>query len=338
MKLLKLSNVNFDEWVEGLRTRAVPRLFVTVSGYEERSSYWARKILEPRAVDRNHPWCVLGFVDAKTELTRQDNDKFYKGHGLFVPEFPNTDSDGVLDLVLKEVEVVMRQNPKHGIEVHVDYSSMPRLWYCSLFVLLERSLRSIDRLFFWYSAGIYEATDYPTAGVSDITVFSGHPSLSPKTRTHIFGLGFDRIRASAIFRVLDPQNLICFYGDPVVRHEYVQKVNRDNRDLLSSAKLVFTAPIADFGTAFGRINSITREAAASGDVILVPDGPKPLILASSLVPCFLGSRGIVSLHVRRRKSESRTLVNVRPTGQLFGFSVAGSAAPKEEGLVANNSE
>jgi hypothetical protein len=68
---------------------------------------------------------------------------------------------------------------------------------------------------------------------------------------------------------------------------------------------------------------MTREFSALGDVILVPDGPKPLVLAASLVPEFLCKPGIVSFHVRRRKTEHLSTVDVSAAGDIYGFSVNG---------------
>lgn len=326
MKLLNLETVSFSalaEGDEGLGLNVI-RLFICVSGYEERSIHWASRIVERYPANKNNYWSVLGFKDGKEELSRQKSDEFYSKHQIPVRDYASSDGWTVCIMVLKELATVIRLAGNNRVEIHIDYSSMPRVWYCSLFEQVEKSIRSTDALFFWYAAGLYEQGEYPTAGVSDISVFSGKPSLFPRNRTHVFGLGFDQIRASAIFRVLDPQNLICFYADPGIRHDYVKKVYVDNRDLLSSSKLVFTAPIGDFCAAFGRINAIAREALASGDVILVPDGPKPLVLASSIVPSFLKCAGVVSLHVRRRKALMSGSIDVKAAGPIYGFSVSGS--------------
>ena len=201
---------------------------------------------------------------------------------------------------------------------------MPRRWYCQLFDMLVRETRQVDKVFMWYSGGYYDGAEFPTAGISDVSLFSGRPSLNPSVRTHIFGLGFDRIRASAIYRVIDPQSLVCFIGG--FRDDYYNRVKNDNFDLLAAARQVFTAPVTDFPSAFARITEVTREYAAEGDVILVPDGPKPLVLASSLVPSLLNRIGIVTLHVRSRKSPDAGRINVPPSGDIFGFSVMGESS------------
>jgi hypothetical protein len=102
-----------------------------------------------------------------------------------------------------------------------------------------------------------------------------------------------------------------------------------NRDLIAAAKFTFCVPVSDFANAFGHITSISRESYVAGDVVLVPDGPKPLVLASSLVPEFLDRTGIVSLHVRRRKFDQAGPVDVVAAGEIYGFSVAGSTGSQK---------
>jgi len=252
-----------------------------------------------------------------------DNDKFFCEAGFKMTEFPSDDEIGIGESITGQILRMQHSYARSSIEVHIDYSSMPRRWYCSLFRAAHRQLRKCDSLFMWYSGGIYDGEEFPTAGVSDISLFCGQPTITPRVRTHIIGLGFDRIRASAIFRVLDPQNLVCFYGEPGVRHHYVDRVRSDNRDLLAAARHEFSVPVGDFPEAFSRIADITRDFSRLGDVVLVPDGPKPLVLASSLVPEFFDQRGIVSLHVRRRKDHSTQALNIEASGSVYGFSVSG---------------
>ena len=55
-----------------------------------------------------------------------------------------------------------------------------------------------------------------------------------------------------------------------------------------------------------------------GDVILIPDGPKPLIFALSLVPDLVGKQGITCLHIARNNDYFES-VDVTPTGKVCGF-------------------
>ena len=332
MRFEKLTQQPVDKWLERVSgaDKQRRRLIICVSGYESRASYWAQRVLPVLKHNSSCDYRVFGFTDRKEDGARPQNDRFFAEAGFKVTEFPSDEESGVGEAIGRDIVAMQRRAPRSDVEVHIDYSSMPRSWYCSLFRASRRWLRRRDSLFMWYSGGIYDGEEFPTAGVSDISLFCGQPTITPRVRTHIFGLGFDRIRASAIFSVLDPQNLVCFYGEPGVRHEYVDRVRSDNRDLLAAAQFEFSAPIGDFPEAFSRIADVVRDFSRLGDVILVPDGPKPLVLASSLVPDFFGHRGIVSLHVRRRKDQQSPGLDVKASGSIYGFSIAGAELASPE--------
>ena len=52
----------------------------------------------------------------------------------------------------------------------------------------------------------------------------------------------------------------------------------------------------------------------------MPDGPKPLVFAMSMVPLLLEKLGVTCLHVSRNK-EYYNAINVDPTDKIYGFSV-----------------
>ncbi|MGV8080006.1 MAG: hypothetical protein AB2L22_08115 [Syntrophales bacterium] len=264
-------------------------------------------------------YLILGFDDYRQTLKRPDNDKFFMEKGLSV-RIPQDEGKNPLEVVKEFVAARISDSGETPVEVHVDYSSMPRSWYCNLPFLLSTEVRAQDKLFFWYTPGQYPKTEYPTAGVDDFKVFSGRPSLNPEKRYHFLGLGFDKIRSHAICSVLDPANLVCFYASPGTRSDYVERVKNDNKDILSNSDHSFTVDMSDFAYAYSRIAGVVREFHQLGDVILVPDGPKPLILASSLVPMVLGQQGIVCFHVSRRRNPQSEPVNVDSVAPAFGFS------------------
>lgn len=68
-----------------------------------------------------------------------------------------------------------------------------------------------------------------------------------------------------------------------------------------------------------RLCEVAYEYLPLGDVVLVPDDPKPLIMAMSLVPQLLGKEGVVWMHVSRNP-KCREFVNVSATGAIIGFS------------------
>jgi len=137
------------------------------------------------------------------------------------------------------------------------------------------------------------------------------------------GLGLDRIRSQAIWSVLDPQFLVCFYGKPTGGHDYSGQMAKTHADILREAAYHTPLPFDDFTFSFSKICALALDFHSQGDVIVVSDGPKPLSLASSLAPLFLQETGIVCFHVGRRRTSEFTPIDVRPTGAIYGFRFSG---------------
>ncbi len=69
-----------------------------------------------------------------------------------------------------------------------------------------------------------------------------------------------------------------------------------------------------------KLSEIATEFLLLGNVILIPDGPKPLIFAISLIPDILCKSGLTCLHISRN-SEYFEAVDVTATGTVYGFSI-----------------
>jgi hypothetical protein len=318
-----IKTINHKEYTLELENKNIPRLVIVTSGYERRSSSWAEQTIKKMRV-KDDGCIVIGFEDFKDTLSRCHNDDYYRQNGFHVEIINSWNLTEFTEKIEFKIQKFLRNHVSIPTEIHVDYSCMPRLWYCALPELIKSIIGENDQVYFWYSPGEYPEADYPSAGIEDFKIFSGKPSLGTKMRTHIFGLGFDRIRSKAIWSVLDPQNLICFYADPGTKPEYVDRVKKDNEDLIRESKSIFTVPISDFVYCYSAIKDIVREYARIGDVILVPDGPKPLVLASSMIPYSIeADNGIVCFHVSRRKPEDFIPVEVLPYGDPIGFTFKG---------------
>lgn len=329
--LNKITTATYDEWSYNANSTKIYRLLVSVSGYEERSICWTSKTIKIINLSEMTNYLVIGFEQLKDKLSRLQNNVFYMQNNLTINQLSSDEWDLFEKALHCELEKVIEKAGEMPIEIHIDYSSMPRRWYCRLPNYLEKIMRRKDIVYFWYTPGHYVTTEYPTAGVEDFHIFSGKSTLSPKFRTHLFGLGFDKIRSQAIWSVLDPENLVCFYTEPGTEAGYVEKVKLDNKDILLATKNVFSVPMHDFVYAFSKLVGMVREYRNIGDVVLVPDGPKPLILASSIVPPFLSlpgdGAGIVCFHVTRRKSHQYEPVDVKPAGMPYGFCFSGMRNP-----------
>jgi hypothetical protein len=98
-----------------------------------------------------------------------------------------------------------------------------------------------------------------------------------------------------------------------------QRVCEVNKHIIEQALSFVSLCTDDFKHMVARLCEIAYEYLPLGDVVLVPDGPKPLIMAMSLVPQLLGKEGVVCMHVSRNP-KCREFVNVSATGTIIGFN------------------
>ena len=329
------ATVPFASWAESFNNSSgVHRILVAVSGYESRSRCWVECAARHGImVARSFEACsVYGMAEHADVLARPENNNFYIRSRFKIEPLAADDPGAFHARVIKSIQALIRGAQSAPCEIHVDYSSMPRSWYCSLPRVLESALRTNDTGFLWYSPGFYPENEYPTVGVDDFRVFSGQASLVPKFRTHLMGLGFDRVRSQAIWSVIDPENLVAFYADPASVPRYVDRVRKDNEDVLRAARHELALPLSDIALSIDRLASVAREFRGLGDVILVPDGPKPLVLAASLIPELIGRVGIVCFHVARRGTKAIEPVDVVPNGEPCALRFAGSEPTDGEPL------
>ena len=63
-------------------------------------------------------------------------------------------------------------------------------------------------------------------------------------------------------------------------------------------------------------------SSARGDVVLVPDGAKPLVLAMSLIPEYTGFRGVFCWHIGHVKPDGYVPNDVEATGEIVAFRLS----------------
>lgn len=289
-------------------------------GYESRSIH----LYENKFKGKFSKYICLHFGDADKYEVAQSNIKLITDDDIVPIEITYSDNLGVTKLIQQELTDFIDNGDR--ICVHVDYSSMPRGWYTRLPVAINSCLRTCDESFFWYAHGQYEdnVEYYPSAGIDQISVYKGIATLRPvNNRTHVLGLGYDCVRSQAIFSVLDPSYLVVCYTHPAHDASSIAgNVKKENQELFATAAYSFALPIEDFTFSLSKLCETANELIESGDVIFVPDGPKPLIMATSLVPDILNKKGIICFHVNRLDGCYQA-VDVVPTGEVTGFSFKG---------------
>ena len=300
-------------------------LFICTFGYEQRSLFLFDQVcnLEP-TID---PLIFLmddyaEYPHAAQKVTELKAQK----KTFYIQKYE--DSLAVQERIVETVRSWMSQ--RDSLVIHIDYSSMPRSWYCKLPTLLDKILRPNDKVFFWYAEGDYpeEREVYPSAGIESFSFYSGKPSLNiEKKRVHVVALGYDVIRTQAILSITDPSYLVACYAYNPERDGFIERLRQVNEPVFSRAAIKVPLFVADFEFMVSKLCELANEFSLYGDVVLIPDGPKPLIFAMSLVPDMMRKEkqeGITCLHISRNK-EHFEVVDVIPNGVVYGFSVCGGS-------------
>ena len=302
---------------ESNHKKNIKDIFIFAVGYEDRCV----SILLNNFNDNNSIKLGFLFDDYKKYSSAIKNKELSERINVILKTMKYEDSVKILKKIIKTYNVQKKKYKK--INIHIDYSSMPRSWYCNLSINICKYLDKNDRVYLWYSQGNYDSDEieyWPNAGIEDFVVFNGRASLRPENnRSHILGLGFDSTRAHAICSYLDPSYLVLTYSHVHDDILMLNKIKKLNKALRQVSAFSVSLPVDDFQFSLSKLYETVKELHPKGDVILVPDGPKTQILAASLLPELFKEFGVICLHVKRHDS-SYEAINVTATGNVYGFS------------------
>jgi hypothetical protein len=248
-----------------------------------------------------------------------DAKAFWLAHGQLAEQV-DTRGELLLDVFRA---IISFKDQEGGLELHVDYSSMPRSWYCRLLEIAIKLGLEAKSIFVWYAPGNYHGVDYPIRSLDTFRLFSGQGRLDRSGKLVILGLGFERVRAETILEALDPDYVELFAAVPGANIEADEKVLRDNGDLIDQYPL-HRIPLSSFSLSLGLLRQAVEWRRAETDVILVPDGPKPLIFACSLIPGLIAEPGVTCLHVASAPPTGRTATIVEAVGKVYGARLSWS--------------
>lgn len=292
-------------------------LLIFTIGYEPRSSYIYDCNSDSRNKNNTLAFC---FDDngSKSKLIRS-----LKKKGITIIDHIYSDSFSVLH----DISNFYREKAKNSnrTRLHIDYSSMPRSWYCAIPQFMADIISAEDELYLWYSAGQYPRSykNYPSAAIDSISVFSGTslPAIDIK-RCHIMGLGLDAIRTETVKTIIEPDLLVCCYAYNPKNIGIKDHICEVNKRLFQSASLVVSLPIDNFKGMIDRLCGLAYDLLSkNAQVILIPDGPKPLIMAMSIVPQLIDKPGITCLHIAS-STHYYPRISIRPReNEIMGFQL-----------------
>ena len=308
---MKIENTKFENLKHDEKS-----LFIFTLGFQQRSHYVLDKLLD-LLNSKNTIIFILGEHSFNNQLPKEIEEVNKRGLSIEYIDYSD------LNLFTTCIKNFMSKvSSSEYVNIHVDYSVMPKSWYCRLPRIISEQLKNNYEVTYWYSEGKYikDYNEYPSAGIDSFSFFSGKPSLViDERRTHIIALGFDIKRSTAITTLLDPEDVINVYSYNPNREGFEKKLGNINSSLISRASLLLKFDINDFLLMFSKLNETINEILPD-EVILVPDGPKPLILAMSLVSSLNEKEGVSCLHVSGNP-DMFELMDVIPTGNVVGFKM-----------------
>lgn len=309
MRLYKVIDLNVTELKEKQYD-----IGILASGYEERCTYVPSTIINGDNVAKS---IVFGFEEAKTVFNRPDNDKYYLQNWTDQIFIASDNDDTAIYNHLRRLDVM-------GIDVLrviVDYSTMSRLWYASIlnWVRFLTNITSVE-IDFVYSFGKYKG-DFSPLVIEDILAIPGYEGspVSDARSLAIFGLGFDGIATLSALDQLEPNIVYAYLASPGAGRDYPEKAKHYNKLLISGyVKKLLELPISSIEVTFGSLTELISPHREEANIILIPMGPKPHVLAAILL-CLRFERKVTCLRVRGNREPK---VDVEAEGQVVATRVS----------------
>ncbi|MEX5590091.1 hypothetical protein [Pseudomonas urmiensis] len=265
-------------------------------GYEERSANLCT-ILDIGKVGRA---LIFGFGGTKTEICEKNEAVFKEKLKADTIEISYGDTHKIIKLLKDEVEKHIAVGTEK-INILVDYSSMPRIWYSEILNFFKNFYSSVYfELDFIYSVGEHAHSDQPQQ-LGDPIVLPGCEAVATynKRTVAIFGLGFDSGAPICMHGKIEPDNTYALIARPGALEDYSKKTYSINSDFINeSVDEVVYSPLSSVKQTYDSLREIFFPFRTSAITVIVPFGPKPHALAAIIaamnypgVTCLYSSTG-----------------------------------------------
>lgn len=268
-------------------------LILCASGFEARSSHIIRSMPQ----DVYAKTYVFGFSSEFKTLSREDNDElFYKllNRDIFIASDHVSVESEICRLLSNSGKLASK------LRVFIDYSAMSRDWYGYILTWAKyQNICNAVELDFGYSHGSYAAAFGPLR-IKEILCVPGFEGSGAGSRitTAFFGLGFDSAATLTVNDLIEPDRAICFLARSSTTDPHADKVLEENAEMVRDARSkVLELPLTDVRRAVSSLlERISTENEESGEVLLVPMGPKTHVLAC-LLACHVSPK-IACMHAK----------------------------------------
>lgn len=293
-------------------------------GVESRCDYIAKRLIAAGKTVKHI--LVLVFPDCSEKMRTSFEKSLHdlKGDVVFKQMASDASSnvEGLLDSVIGSGEVP---------NIIIDYSVMSRAWYSAILFWFYKKItdQQTTQLSLLYACGQYTneiaSKDVSIKAISAVPGCAGTVfRLAPTSVA--FGLGFYGYASLCASEQLEPDNIytVSTEEDPV--HGFHVDMQPGNRELIQRAEKNFKIPLGSVVTAYQCFMNIAMTCyARNEEVILVPMGPKPHVLAATLAS--LSDRRICTLRVQHQKYNS----DINPSGKIVVTDVSFIDVPNSHG-------
>lgn len=265
-------------------------LGIWAAGFEDRSHWLVSSVFCPKEV---HEWHRVEFLEHRNAHSAQEALCLKHGNLLGAKAASAVD-DGHWLLVWRKLLSESFRRFGRPLRLFVDYSSMPRTVYGTLLVESMRGSRAlIDSIVMAYVPGDHGSDIEGSRVVEGLRGLVGTEGASNRdgSAAFIMGLGYDGALAEAVVDLFQVSHYSCFYGDPGVLPNSVERVLVANAELIEGSDIVETAAAYSIASAMGAVMRLHRWYAGRRDVLVVPLGPKPHVVGALLAAALDSSIG-----------------------------------------------
>jgi hypothetical protein len=281
------------------------------SGYEARCIHIAHNMNPSRA---SHT-AAIGFSDLRNHRQRQSNDEFFQNQWGATPIVSSSGDDTIVYSVLQKLLA-----PKQRLKILVDYSSMSRLWYAAVLNWARYAAPSREvEIDFAYAEALYELHRTPMV-IEDMLSIPGCEGgvIGLRETIAVFGLGFHGLATLCVLERIEADIVYAYLASPASSEDYPELVKDLNRDLLDDAKTqqLLELPLASVETTYRYLGEFIMPHRPESNIILVPMGPKPHVLAAILIAMRFKDVACLRVSAKRTRPEE-----VSATGPIVATRV-----------------
>lgn len=249
-------------------------LFITSLGHESRSTTVAR-----RFENNSCKKIALENRNVIKEFSYQDNSKYLEQQGF---EIIRVESE------LPDVDAIFQSLIDDTINVAIDCTNMPPLWYYEFFKWFDEKQAGDGRVRMRIAYSMAKYVRQPgSRKVKEIFDFL-KDELRPangKKVALILGLGQEKKVSDSIFKMINPDLLYLYYADPPAEKRFVEKVFVVNHNLINDAPIrnLVAYPIRNAQAIYQSLIDNILPLRNEYSIVLIPQGPKIFSVVSMLV-------------------------------------------------------